>query len=765
MNKLFLFALLLMVTGLMADGVQPDGSGTEADPYLVATLDNLLWISTNSGSWGSYIIQTADIDATDTQNWNDGEGFSPIGTQSISARFTGEYDGQNHTIDGLSINRPENDYQGLFGMTYGATIENLGATNVDVSGHDRVGGLVGFSFRYSVISNCYSTGSVEGNDKVGGLVGDNFVGNTISDCYSMCNVEGDVEVGGLVGNNYSNSTINNCFSSGNVEGDDNVGGLVGWNRYYASVNNCYSTGNVSGDNDVGGLVGMNDRYSTVSNCFYNLEAVLINGVHVITIGALDSAMYDIWMNDNLNLNIDDYLTNNGGVYLISSVEDLRVLLAFGQFAGHSFILESDLDLLSEANFYIPCFRGHFNGDGHVIDNLNINIGCFLRIGLFGFTEAATIENLGVTNVDVSGDTYVGGLVGENRQSTVSACYSTGSVSGSNQIGGLVGENYQSTVSDCYSVGNVSGEWCIGGLVGWNTYHSTISNSCSAGNVSGNWGVGGLVGSSVWVSVVNNCYSTCNVVGDDWVGGLVGENYRYPIVGVCSTAGSVSGDDRVGILMGLREEPTISNCYSTGSVDGIENRVGGLVGSSSPPTIISNCFWNIETSGQSTSAGGTGKTTAEMQDIATYTSVATYGLDTPWDFVGNPFDDTGAEDYWDIDGTTNSGYPFLTDLPVGIADDEAVPPPASAITLHPNFPNPFNPTTTIRFSVPERQSAMLEIFNLRGQLVRSYPAFAGGSHEVVWNGVDNSGYSVGSGVYLYRLQAGGHSITRRMVLLK
>jgi hypothetical protein len=85
-------------------------------------------------------------------------------------------------------------------------------------------------------------------------------------------------------------------------------------------------------------------------------------------------------------------------------------------------------------------------------------------------------------------------------------------------------------------------------------------------------------------------------------------------------------------------------------------VGGLAGYNN--ATVSNSFWDTETSGQSSSDGGTGKTTAEMKNVDTFTDLSTVGLDSTWDFVGNPNDDTGNDDYWDIDGTTNDGYPYL-----------------------------------------------------------------------------------------------------------
>ncbi|MCD4829273.1 MAG: T9SS type A sorting domain-containing protein [Candidatus Cloacimonetes bacterium] len=267
-RMLLLFVLVLSCTGLFADGVQPAGSGTSASPYQVATLDNLLWVSTNSSSWGAYFEQTADIDASATTGWNAGEGFSPIGDTSV--HFTGNYNGQDYTIDDLFINGLFDNTQGFFGETHGATLENIGLTNINVSGIDEIGGLVGYNYD-STISNCFSTGSVSGSgigDAVGGLVGINYC-STIINCYSTSNVNGGYYIGGLVGGNSSISTISDCYSTSNVNGAHYVGGFVG--RNWAAFSNCYSTGSVSGTSLVGGLVGTNETVATISNSFWDTE--------------------------------------------------------------------------------------------------------------------------------------------------------------------------------------------------------------------------------------------------------------------------------------------------------------------------------------------------------------------------------------------------------------------------------------------------------------------------------------------------------------
>jgi len=92
---------------------------------------------------------------------------------------------------------------------------------------------------------------------------------------------------------------------------------------------------------------------------------------------------------------------------------------------------------------------------------------------------------------------------------------------------------------------------------------------------------------------------------------------------------------------------------------------------------------------------------------------------------------------------------------------------TALTLHGNYPNPFNPSTEISFSVPRAEIGRLDIYNVRGELVRNLYSgqFDAGAGSVVWNGRTDDGLNAGSGVYFYQLEVGVHTATKRMVLLK
>ena len=136
-----------------------------------------------------------------------------------------------------------------------------------------------------------------------------------------------------------------------------------------------------------------------------------------------------------------------------------------------------------------------------------------------------------------------------------------------------------------------------------------------------------------------------ISGEDYVGGLVGENYQGTITTSYSSAEVGGIGQGVGGLVGENYWGSITNSYSTGVVSGTGESVGGLVGYNNGS--ISSSFWDIDTSGQLTSAGGTGKTTAEMQTASTF-------LDAGWDFVGETAN--GTEDIWWI--LEGKDYPRL-----------------------------------------------------------------------------------------------------------
>ncbi len=292
------------------------------------------------------------------------------------------------------------------------------------------------------------------------------------------------------------------------------------------------------------------------------------------------------------------------------------------------------------------FTGTFDGQGHEIRDLFINRPDEDNVGLFRYVDGGAIEDVGVTNVTVIGGDYVGAVSGSIRDCTVSKSHCSGSVTGNDHVGGIGGDA-SCTLTDSHFTGSVTGTQYVGGLVGTN--RDTVSKSHFAGEVTGFSFVGGLVGSNALGDVFES-YSSGKVTGYGYVGGLVGWNYG--VVSDCSSTDSVTGTNCVGGLV-AKNLDTVDNCYSTGSVTG-DKRVGGLVGANYYDGIdryasISSSFWDIETSGQSTSSGGTGKTTAEMKNTATFSD---------WNIIAVTNPDIHNTIYiWNIvDAQT---YPFLS----------------------------------------------------------------------------------------------------------
>jgi hypothetical protein len=349
-------------------------------------------------------------------------------------------------------------------------------------------------------------------------------------------------------------------------------------------------------------------------------------------------------------------------YKIATPEDLNDIGNYEEDWDKHFILVNDVNLaeytgtqfkiignfLGWDDFGYPigkAFTGVFDGNDHKILNFTWNSIGGSGFGLFRYLGGVgQIKNLGLENVNVNAvnGSYVGGLVGCNwYHGTITNCYSTGSVSGPNYVGGLVGYNdYGSTIANCYSAGRVLGNWDVGGLVAEN-WAGTITDCYSTSRVDGNERVGGLMGFNDG-PIFSNCYSTGSVSGTTDVGGLVGYN-GGPITN-CYSTGNVEGEDCVGGLVGNNCYRKITHCYSTGKVLGTGYQVGGLVGCNHKGTVKSS-FWNVQTSAQSTSAGGEPKTTAEMKTMSTFT-------DAGWDFV----------EIWGIG--ENQTYPFLRTEPAG-----------------------------------------------------------------------------------------------------
>jgi hypothetical protein len=328
---------------------------------------------------------------------------------------------------------------------------------------------------------------------------------------------------------------------------------------------------------------------------------------------------------------------------IQTVQDLQNIQ--NNLAGN-YCLANNIDASSTATWnsgagFIPIgnstspFTGSFDGQGHTISGLTISYSSnsTANVGLFGtIAGSAQLSNIGLTNVSIKAEMpggYVGALSGGVEGAAISNCYVTGSVASSGSvpgpstaIGGLVGFLDIGSIDQSYSTASVStssGTWSgVGGLVGFNNVSGTVSKSFSTGIINNTgysfYGVGGFVGQNY--GGITDSYSASTVNGGSsnyGIGGFVGSN----------TGGG------------------IDQAYATGAVSGsATNGVGGFLGSSFYNGVITNAYWDVNTTGQSSSAGGTGVSPSPPAPLK---GVIPMGFDPT---------------VWGISASINGDYPYL-----------------------------------------------------------------------------------------------------------
>jgi hypothetical protein len=315
------------------------------------------------------------------------------------------------------------------------------------------------------------------------------------------------------------------------------------------------------------------------------------------------------------------------------------------------------------------FKGTFDGGGFTITGLRIDEptasdrGMFLNIGPVG-----KLKNIVLEEVSITGGSDVGALSVRNF-GTIESSSASGAVTGATGVGGLVGLNL-GVISNSSASVVVTGTDKVGGLVGQSQAVGKITNSSASGAVKGTNKVGGLIG-GVFGSTIKNSYAAGLVTGAIEVGGLVGHNQadnagpfnKFPASIENSYAtGAVTGTDKVGGLVGYNQDDlgspadrvtypaTITNSYATGAVTGT-TQFGGLAGINAGT--MTNSFWDTQTSLQANSDGGTGKTTAEMQSLITFT-----GTTPVWAAVSGWLAFSEPTTVWGICGAFNGGYPYL-----------------------------------------------------------------------------------------------------------
>jgi hypothetical protein len=578
---------------------------------------------------------------------------------------------------------------GLFGWNAASSFVNrCSFSGLVYSGGSHAGLLSGASSGF--ISHCFTNGSANG-DIVGGLVGINFSG-TISNSYSNATVTGGDVAGGLLGENNATGTpvLSNCFSVGIVSGSSITGGLVGQNNHNpgttvsASYWDTETSGQLGSAGGEGKTTIMMRQQTTFSGWnfisdWFIIENVSYPGlqwqggevappmVRILTASTVtaSSATLNSGITPN-GLETDYYFqyglssgiyTTNGPTetliasylelpvsliitglskntryyyrvfarndegtaysdemdfytppqavapagsgtaqdpYQLSSVDHLAWLVITSSAWSSEFILLNTIDATATSTWYgqqgfrpigtsgAP-FTGVFHGKGHSIDKLFINRPNSGNIGFFGVADNALVDSLHIRDADISGNTRVGILVGQLQNSA--------------------------SLQNCSANGTVDGYEYIGGLIGYMDTNASAENCFSSGSVSISYYRGaGFVG-YLNDGQIDDSYSHCSVSGNGSIkGGFVSQN----------------------------QDGVINRSYSTGAINGPAGKGFAYYNNGN----IVNCYWDTQTSGTTSSIGGTGKITTQMQQEATFVN---------WDFTPS----TGA---WFID--EGNSYPLL-----------------------------------------------------------------------------------------------------------
>ncbi|MHC4556930.1 MAG: GLUG motif-containing protein [Planctomycetota bacterium] len=591
------------------------GSGTEDDPYLIYTAEELNLVGLFPCDFNKHFKLMADIDLTAYA----GTLFNIIGEAKVSP-FHGVFDGNCHTISNFSYSGTKTAGVGFFGYVSRSCgeIKNLGLIHLDIDAPiaDEVGVLVG-SLSSGSIVNCYvQGGSVSGRNNVGGLVGINEDG-TITNCYAAISVFGEHTVGGLVGYNDNDdygSIVTSCYTAADVTGADDsrdIGGLVGINSW-STIRDCYATGSITAgasSDSVGGLVGTN--WGTISNCYS--AASISAGNLSVNVGGLIGlyrgryVICSYWDVETSGLSV----SGGGNAKTTAELNDPNTFVGWNPCGEVRWTIEPGKDyprLVWEngPGIILPSYQlsDFLTGTGAEDQPHEIfTTEQFQKIGRFPcewnkhFILMADID-LSAYDADsyhvigVSREQGFTGLFDGNGHVIRNLSYAAGATWGAGIFGYIGGDSHVKNlgVENATIVGGDHSEES-GILAGAN--NGTITNCYVTGSVTGgdnSEALGGLIGEN-W-GTISNCYASGNVSAGKWsedLGGLAGWNHG-----------------------------TITYCYAAASVTAgdYSESLGGLVGLFGRGKVFCS-YWDVQASGLSVSGGGSGKTTAELMNPDTF----------------------------------------------------------------------------------------------------------------------------------------------------
>ena len=562
----------------------------------------------------AHYVLTDDVNLSAYGNW------TPIGTEDHP--FEGVFDGQNHVVTGLKIDRSQGECQGLFGYVSGtddahkAQIKNVAVRDAQIRARTEVGAVVGRYGRFTAgyvepLENCamiggtiQGTSSMGQSSSVGGIVG--RACGEIQRCYATGNIIGAdnaIEYGGIVGETYK--AVKACYWTGRLSAlgsyADDFGGIAGSAR--GAVTNCYTTGDITGSLDnaatLGSIVGC--ALDRVTNCYATGS---VKGWRAIG-GIAGQAYGDTYA----------HATISGCMALNTSVES-NPFYSIGRVAGltgQESVLNDNYawDGMRVNGQKIPEGQQSVeNGTDLTYDDTNGLSRQFETI--FGGNSAWTYTENGLPTLK-----NVGGTQSSELPSWMLGSETTIYITTAQQLKRLADEvNAGDSKSDkTYLLANdidLSGypDWTPIGrfdppddMLPFSGVFDGQGYSITGLKMSGNEDSKGLFGYTYSGAIRNVVIRNPEIEGKDQVGALVGyQAYSNQGIKNCAViGGKIQGRSHVGGLVGYMEESPIQNCYSTCEVVAMDFYAGGIVGDHRVVASIRNCYATGNISG--TYSGG------------------------------------------------------------------------------------------------------------------------------------------------------------------
>lgn len=549
------------------------GRGTKEEPWLIENAEQLAYLAqqVNNGTdyrWKHFRL-VSDLDLS-VKEW------TPIGTEGNL--FWGGFDGDGHTITGMTITGKENSYVGLFGECRNFTadssyIKSVTVKGANISGKSFVGAIAGAGAN---ISDCYSIeNTIYASRCVGGVCG-SLIGK-ISGCYNSSSVSGISTAGGIMGSasyegNVGNGVVQYCYNIGTVtvsQQDSSVGGITGASANRYDISNCLNCGKITGNGkNVGGIAGSTDSnyMNFIGNCYYNSD---LNNAGVGE-GASDKVipLTTSQLCGALPEGLDSTIWKEGSVDT-STAKATDTGSRFGTATGTYINLTKVAKIGETKTASVPVYNYvTTNGDDWDTYTLITTAEEFAAIGQdrdetkwsanYVLGNDIDVSGVQLSSIGDPGTPYTGKFSGDG--------HTIGHVNMTGDCLGLFG-----------GIGNINGQIAESGKVMLLAANGVIDSNNEAGGICGNLSVGEIYG----------CSFTGTVKGTE-AGGISGNAGQYTKISQCFFAGDVQGKYNAAGICGYSPFRVIDHCISIAAVTSDEH-CAGIVNSGYYGT--TNCYFN------------------------------------------------------------------------------------------------------------------------------------------------------------------------------